>query len=77
LEQQPTIPAENLWLWNAFWALSSTRKEISPICFGEIYAYCKLKGFCRRDDIEMLLYVIKALDPLWLSWASAKVKSNA
>lgn len=77
LEEQPSIPSANIWLWEAFWELSATRKEITNISYVEVLAYCQLKGLQDMEDIDMLLATIQALDPLWVEWANAKVKENA
>lgn len=68
-----------MWLWNAFWELSSGRGRgfgIEPLSYRDIHSYCILNGY-NRDESEELCRTVKAMDSVFIEVPSEKQDKKA
>lgn len=75
LDDRPELDPEGLHFWEGFNQLHSSRlvgMGAQPLQISEIDAWAKMYGLTRSERREFL-YVIKALDDVWL----AKARENA
>lgn len=79
LAREPRIPEPLLFYWNAFWDLSTDR----PMTFGgagaipwsAIDRWADRHGVAGPESFARLLFLIRALDRVWLEDAEKRAKT--
>lgn len=72
IDRAPFVPPEDLWLYNAFCALSRERPVglgPAPIPIGALETYCRMNGIVDEEGVAMLTAAVHAMDDEWLAWA--------
>lgn len=79
LLRQPSIHEPLLFYWNGFWDLSTDRPEsfggVRDIPWSAIDRWAGRHGVTDPDAFSRLLFLIRALDRVWLEDAEKRAKT--
>jgi hypothetical protein len=82
LLEKPEIEEHLVFVWNAFWAISSDRPigamgGIGSIPFAAIDRYASRYGIDGRDEFDRFHTLIKRLDAVFIATANEKAAEEA
>jgi hypothetical protein len=75
MEDRPTVPDHLVFLWKAFWDLSSDRQvgmALGPIPWSSIDRYSVRHGVNNIDEFEYMLALLKGMDEVYLEYQNKK-----